>query len=46
MSPGEIIFFDDGEENIAGARQFGLSAYKVHGPQEIRKKLTDLELIG
>ena len=46
LEPSEIIFFDDGEENIAGARQFGLTAYKVHGPQEIRKKLTDLELIG
>lgn len=44
FEPHEIIFFDDGEENVSGAERFGLSAYKVHNPNQISAKLADLGL--
>ncbi len=46
LNPDQIIFFDDGAENISGAQQFGMQAHKVHGPHEIREKLVELDLLG
>ena len=45
LAPDQILFFDDGEENVLGARQAGLIAYRVGGPSQARAKLQDLGLI-
>ncbi len=44
LAPHEVVFFDDGDENVAGAERIGLSAFKVHNPGEIRATLTELGL--
>ena len=46
LAAEEIVFFDDGEENIIGAKQFGLHAYRVTSPEEILTKLGELGLLG
>jgi putative hydrolase of the HAD superfamily len=33
--PGEIAFFDDGPENVAGAAKAGLSAHLTAGPDQL-----------
>ena len=41
-APGEIAFFDDGPENVAGAARAGLSAHLTAGPAALRSTLQDL----
>jgi putative hydrolase of the HAD superfamily len=36
MAPGRLVFFDDLEENVIGARNAGLQAYRVESAAEIR----------
>jgi putative hydrolase of the HAD superfamily len=43
--PGEIAFFDDGQENVDGAARAGLSAHLTVGPQHLRQVLGDLGLL-
>lgn len=35
FAPARLAFFDDLEENVAGARRAGLRAHRVSGPEEI-----------
>jgi len=35
LAPARLAFFDDLEENVAGARRAGLRAYRVTAPEEI-----------
>ncbi len=44
--PSEIVFFDDGMENVEGARRAGLRAHKVQGFGELRAKAAQLGLTG
>ncbi len=37
VAPGRILFFDDLEENVAGARVAGLHAVRVRTPQDVRR---------
>ena len=43
--PGEIVFFDDGQDNIDGARAAGLQAHRVEGIDGLRRTLLELELL-
>lgn len=45
FAPNEVIFFDDGVENIEGAKLAGLHAYQVQSPEEIVIRLTTLDLM-
>lgn len=45
FAPNEVIFFDDGIENIEGAKRAGLSAYQVQSPREITMQLKLLGLM-
>lgn len=38
-SPGRIVFFDDSEQNVAGARAAGLRAFHVRAPAEVAAAL-------
>lgn len=38
-APSRLVFFDDLEENVAGARQAGLQAYRVTGAGQIEAVL-------
>ena len=42
---GEVAFFDDGPENVDGARRAGLSAHQTLGPEHLRTVLVDLGLL-
>ena len=42
FSPDEILFLDDGAENIEGARRFGMNAFQVLGPEGVRRQLAEL----
>lgn len=37
--PQEVLFFDDGLKNVSVARQLGLNAEQVFGPEDIKKVL-------
>jgi putative hydrolase of the HAD superfamily len=39
VAPGRILFFDDLEENVAGAREAGLQAYRVASAEQIESVL-------
>jgi glucose-1-phosphatase len=43
--PSEVVFFDDGPENVAGAAEAGLSAHLTVGPEHLRRVLGDLRLL-
>jgi putative hydrolase of the HAD superfamily len=43
--PAEVAFFDDGPENVEGARAAGLSAHLAQGPVHLRQVLTQLGLL-
>lgn len=45
VAPGEILFFDDTPENVAGARAVGLAAHRVEGVAELRDKCGELGLL-
>ncbi|WP_119167309.1 HAD family hydrolase [Algihabitans albus] len=42
----EIVFFDDGAENVAGALATGMRAYRVEGVADVRAKLIELGLLA
>jgi putative hydrolase of the HAD superfamily len=42
FAPSRIGFFDDLEENVAGARAAGLRAFRVRSAAEVRKALSGL----
>ncbi len=44
--PSEIIFFDDGAENIEGAREAGLFAYQAQGFGELEMRASQLGLLS
>lgn len=37
IAPGRILFFDDTEANVEGARAAGLRAVHVRGPEDLRR---------
>ncbi|MGI9352735.1 MAG: HAD family hydrolase [Rhizobiaceae bacterium] len=39
LNPEQILFFDDGMENVDGAREAGLHAFQAKGPIEVRNIL-------
>ena len=39
VDPAQILFFDDGKENVEGAINAGMKAFQVDGPATIREKL-------
>lgn len=43
--PEDIAFFDDGEENVKGARQAGFSAHLVSGHDALKETLVQLGLL-
>ncbi len=45
-APERILFFDDNQMNVDGARAAGLHARHVRGPEGLRAVLTDLDLLG
>ena len=42
----EIVFFDDGIENVEGARRAGLTAYRTLGLSDLETRLGSLGLLG
>ncbi len=45
FDPGEIVFFDDGIENVEGARAVGMAAHQVRGVAELKATLVELNLL-
>ena len=43
LAPAAVLFFDDLEENVAGARAFGLQAVRVTSPRDVRDALVRLD---
>jgi glucose-1-phosphatase len=41
----EAVFFDDNAVNVEGARACGIEAYVVRGPEEVRARLVELDLL-
>ena len=41
VEPGEILFFDDTADNVAGARGAGLQGVHVKGPTDVRRALAE-----
>jgi FMN phosphatase YigB (HAD superfamily) len=44
VSLPNILFFDDTEENVLGARALGMQAVQVRGNEDLRTALTELNL--
>ena len=44
VNPSNVVFFDDGIENVDGARAAGLHAFKVKGQREVHDALAELGL--
>jgi putative hydrolase of the HAD superfamily len=44
VPPQRIAFFDDLEENVAGAREAGLRAFRFTSAEEAKKALVDLNI--
>jgi putative hydrolase of the HAD superfamily len=45
LEPARILFLDDNQANVDGAREAGLEAYRVYGVTESRARLTALGLL-
>lgn len=45
ISLGELLFFDDTEENIKGARAAGMQAVHVRAHTDVRKALVDISVL-
>jgi len=43
--PSDIVFFDDREDNVVGARAVGMSAHQVHGPAALARTVATLGLV-
>jgi FMN phosphatase YigB (HAD superfamily) len=46
VAPGHILFLDDNQLNINAAQQFGFSAIRVTGVDEVRRALAENDLIA
>ena len=46
VEPQTVIFFDDLEANVEGAKAAGAQAYRVKGIAELRKRLEELKLLA
>jgi putative hydrolase of the HAD superfamily len=42
----DVVFFDDTEANVAGAKQVGINAHRVDGVEELRACLSELGYLG
>lgn len=42
LAPQALLFFDDLEENVTGARACGLQAVQVRSPEDVRRALVEL----
>jgi glucose-1-phosphatase len=45
IEPKEILFFDDNELNVAGAKKAGINAIKVNGIVEVEEYLKSIRII-
>ena len=45
-NPSDILFFDDGPENVRGALRAGLNAYRVEGLQGLRARIEELGILS
>jgi putative hydrolase of the HAD superfamily len=45
VAPGRILFLDDNQPNVDGARQAGLSAFRVFGTEGARNCLASLKIL-
>jgi len=45
LDPGDVLYIDDLDENVEAARRVGLNGYLFAGEQELKRRLSDLELI-
>jgi putative hydrolase of the HAD superfamily len=45
VDPAAILFFDDLQQNVDGARSAGMQAVQVSGPQDIRRELARTGLV-
>ncbi len=39
VAPGEVLFFDDGAENVGVAKEMGINAFLFESPEETKKIL-------
>lgn len=46
LDPAEIVFLDDNQLNVNGARSVGIDAHLARGVSEARAKLAHLRLLG
>ena len=46
LDPGEIVFLDDNQINVDGARSVGLDAHRARGVDDARRHLARLELLA
>jgi putative hydrolase of the HAD superfamily len=44
VAPQRIAFFDDVEENVAGAREAGLRAFRFSSAEQVKKALAELNI--
>ena len=40
-----VVFVDDGEQNVTGARQFGIDGFVFHDPDQMREELRERGLL-
>lgn len=45
VSAENIIFFDDSAKNVAGAQRFGIQAYQVNTPHDVRRILIEKQML-
>jgi glucose-1-phosphatase len=45
VPPGRILFLDDNQLNIDGALEFGFSAIRVTGVDEVRRALVEIDVL-
>lgn len=41
LNPSEILYFDDDESNIQGAKDLGINAYMYNGIEDLKQKVTE-----
>ena len=45
VEPNQVVFFDDGIENVASALSAGMHAFEVRGPNEVKARLAENGLL-